>query len=452
MTHRNATIGILLFALSSLPVLAADPRTITPEERRQLAVIVPHLLDTLYVLPEKGRELATRIRASFQSGAYEAATTAPLLAEAINRDLADANDRHLVMRYNPDESSAPVLTLDAWNDRASSPQRRRVPATPDASVSRMNFGVLSAEVLDGNIGYLKMRQFVPAAEARQAIDNAMAFLGHTDAMIIDVRTCPGGSAETVSYLASYFFDAGKRVLMRRYNRPTDTSFESTTEEVPGKLRPDTDLYVLIGPGTASACESFAFTLQQWGRARTVGEKTTGAGRNNRIVDVGLGLSFSISIGTANHPKTGKGFEGTGVLPDIAASADRALETARAEAVRRTAAKTTSGPQKNEVLGAVVRLSTPANSDATSASSLRLEDYVGTYGVRQVSIRDGVLYYQRIGAHGGPLKPLATDKFDLNGDVVITFQRGRDGSVTSMRIEWKDGRSETAPRSASAEPE
>ena len=104
--------------------------------------------------------------------------------------------------------------------------------------------------------------------------------------------------------------------------------------MPGQRRPDVDLYVLTGGNSASACESFAFTLQQWGRAKTVGEKTAGAGNNNMIVDVGLGLSFSISIGTAIHPKTNKGFEAVGVVPDIAVPADRALETARAEAVKR----------------------------------------------------------------------------------------------------------------------
>jgi uncharacterized protein (TIGR02246 family) len=47
-----------------------------------------------------------------------------------------------------------------------------------------------------------------------------------------------------------------------------------------------------------------------------------------IVDLGAGLRFSISIGTALHGKTGKSFEGVGVQPDIAVPADRALETAR----------------------------------------------------------------------------------------------------------------------------
>lgn len=75
----------------------------------------------------------------------------------------------------------------------------------------------------------------------------------------------------------------------------------------------------------------------------------------------------------------------------------------------------------------------------------MNDYVGTYGVREVSVRDGALYFQRVGGHGGALNALAGDQFDLNGDVVVTFIRGSDGKVTSMRIDWKDGKSETVAR-------
>lgn len=328
--HRIA-IALLLLVLTPLSAFAQ----LTAADRRQLGELLPHLLETLYVSPEKGKQLAEQLRASFASGRYDSATTASALADAVNRDLAAANDRHLAMRFNAANASAPILTIEGWNARRAAmrtggPMQR---VNRDA-IRLVNFGVLAAEVLDGNIGYLRMRGFMDVEEARTAISHAMALLANTDAMIVDVRNCPGGSADTVSYLASYFFGPERRVLMNRYNRPMDRSTESTTVDVPGKRRPDVDLYVLTGGNSASACESFAFTLQQWGRAKTVGEKTAGAGNNNMIVDVGLGLSFSISVGTAIHPKTNKGFEAVGVLPDIAVPAEGALDAARAAALKR----------------------------------------------------------------------------------------------------------------------
>ena len=330
---RGLAIALLLasnaFAQKQPPLTAGD--------RKQLGETLPYLLEELYVIPEKGKELAAQLRTSFAKGTYDAATTPQALADAINRDLSAANDRHLAVRYRSENASSPLLTIDAWNERraamrgSSGPMRRAVPGDPNALRAK-NFGVAAAEVLDGNVGYLRIREFVPTEEARAAVDHAMAFLANTDAMIVDVRNCPGGSADSVSYLASYFFGPERRVLMSRYNRPSNTSMESTTVEVNGARMPGKPLYILTSGRSASACESFAFTMQQWGRAKTVGEKTAGAGYNNMIVDVGLGLVFSISVGTATHPKTNKQFEAVGVQPDISVAADQALEAARAEAV------------------------------------------------------------------------------------------------------------------------
>jgi hypothetical protein len=317
-------LTLLLSVFVSVAALAERP--ISGEERRQLGELLPHLFDTMYVNPETGRKVAEQLRAAFASGKYDSATNAATLARAVNDDLAAFNDRHVSLRYTGKDIDRPVMTLAQWKERTPHP-----PSAP--SPLRNSLGnVVRVEVLEGNVGYLKIRDFKESDETRAALSAAMALLANTDAMIVDVRNCPGGSADAVSYLASYFFEPGTRVLMNRFNRPMNRSFDSTTVDVPGKRMPSTPLYVLTGR-SGSACESFAFTLQQWGRAKTVGEKTSGAGNNNVLIDLGAGLTLSISIGSAVHPKTQKGFEGVGVLPDIAVPADRALEAAHAEARR-----------------------------------------------------------------------------------------------------------------------
>jgi retinol-binding protein 3 len=428
---------------------AAADRPITAEERKQIGVILPYLLDTMYVLPEKSKELAQQVRGAFASGRYDSITTANALADALNRDLAAANDRHLNVRFSERDPSQPVLTVEAWEARHAAMRAEAAPASGFSrpsreydrdQVRRNNFGVLAAEVLPGNVGYLKMQGFLATDETRAAIASAMALLAHTDAMIVDVRECPGGNPDTVAYLASYFFGPEKKVLMNRYNRPANQTWESTTLDVPGKRRPDTDLYVLTGR-TGSACESFAFTLQQWGRAKTVGEITSGAGYNNMLINVGLGLVFSVSTGTATHPKTGKGWEAIGVKPDIAVSADRARETAHAEALQVLSEKATSEPQKRALQSALQRVSL----SMSPVPAMKLEDYVGTYGIRKISVRDGALWFERTGGSSGALKALARDQFDLNGAVILAFERGENGAVKAMRIQFPDGKSETVAR-------
>ena len=404
----------------------------------------------MYVIPEKGEALAKQLREAFASGRFDSATTAPALADALNRELEAANDRHLNVRLSARDASQPVLTVAAWEKRraemrGASPHGPGAGPRPSREYDReplrlANYGVLGAQVLEGNVGYLKISGFFGTEETRKAMDHAMALLANTDAVIVDLRDCPGGSPVTVEHLASYFFGPEPRVLMKHFHRPSGTNWDSTTVKVPGKRMPDADVYVLTAR-TGSACEAFAFTLQQWGRGKTVGERSGGGGFNNVLIDVGLGLVFSVSVGTATHPKTNKGWEAVGVQPDIPAPADRALDTAHIAALRALETKTASEPQKRAIRTALQRLT------ATPAATLgiRTEDYVGKYGVREVTLRDGVLWFQRTGGSGGPLQPIGRDEFDLNGQVVVAFERDDKGTVKAMRLRLPDGRTETVAR-------
>jgi CubicO group peptidase (beta-lactamase class C family) len=65
----------------------------------------------------------------------------------------------------------------------------------------------------------------------------------------------------------------------------------------------------------------------------------------------------------------------------------------------------------------------------------LQEYVGKYGSKEISVQAGALYYQRIGGNGATLRPTGKDKFALNTDAQITFVRDANNVVTDMIIEW-----------------
>jgi hypothetical protein len=67
----------------------------------------------------------------------------------------------------------------------------------------------------------------------------------------------------------------------------------------------------------------------------------------------------------------------------------------------------------------------------------LQDYAGTYGNKEISVKDGGLYYQRVGGRGAALRAVGHDKFALNTDAQITFVRDAKGAVSEMVIEWVD---------------
>jgi hypothetical protein len=89
--------------------------------------------------------------------------------------------------------------------------------------------------------------------------------------------------------------------------------------------------------------------------------------------------------------------------------------------------------------------TPASSIAIAPA--RLPDYVGRYGNKEISVKDGELYYQRLGGSGSTLRAIGKDKFALNNDAQITFVRNVTGVVTEMIIEWVERDKEQLKREA-----
>ena len=154
------------------------------------------------------------------------------------------------------------------------------------------------------------------------------------------------------------------MLINRYIRPTGERIQNKTlADIPGKRMPDTDLYILVSSHTASAGESFTYTLQQYGRATVVGEKTAGAGYNNIIIPLGKGLAFSVSYGRPEHPRSGKGWEAVGVEPDIVVPSGEALAAAHKAALKKLIDKTTDERRKKELTAALQELESSSSNSA-----------------------------------------------------------------------------------------
>lgn len=88
---------------------------------------------------------------------------------------------------------------------------------------------------------------------------------------------------------------------------------------------------------------------------------------------------------------------------------------------------------------------PASSIAIAPATL--PDYVGRYGNKEISVKDGELYYQRLGGRGAVLRATARDKFALNTDAQISFLRDPNGVVTEMVIDWVERDKEQLKREA-----
>lgn len=301
----------------STPTPTSTPAPGTPlTAAAQQAVVdsIGRLLERMHAAPDTGQMIADRLRERLRAGAYAALTSPQAFAAAVTQDMQAVNgDRHL------------RLTTGA-------PQ---MPAPGSGAPGSVNQGFERVEMMPGNVGYIRvagpLRQ-TPAA--LEAATGAIRQVAAADAVILDLRGVPGGSAEMVDHIVSHFVAPGTP-LVQVYNRSQGTTNVRTAlQTVPGPRRLEVPLYVLIDQGSFSAAEALPFILQSLGRATLVGERTRGGGRNNAFIPVGHGLTASITFTRVTDPRTGRGWEGVGIQPEIAVPSAQALDAAHRHALQR----------------------------------------------------------------------------------------------------------------------
>jgi hypothetical protein len=293
---------------------------VPPLDDKARAQVVQALIRELhrsYVFPDKAaamdRELNTRLR----QNAYDSVVSRLALARTLTLDL---------QRVNPDKH----LHVDAECSRGrsgSGPETRPPPSAQTTDRPRV-FG--DVRRLDGNVAYIEIATFgVPGPAAKDEIRDTMSQAADAAAIIFDVRRNGGGEPETVALVSSYLFGAEPVHLNSIYWRvPGRTDDFFTDPRVQGaKFGPTKPVYVLTSGRTFSAAEEFTYNLQTRKRATIVGETTGGGANPGDVVPLPENFSAFVPNGRAINPITNGNWEGTGVKPDVEATAETALEAA-----------------------------------------------------------------------------------------------------------------------------
>jgi C-terminal processing protease CtpA/Prc len=290
------------------------------------ATVVDHvsrLLDEHYVFPEIAARLRTVLSSQSAAGRY-AGADAETLAKLVTEDLQSINgDKHLRLLYNAEG-------VDDENDEETHlvALRRQAEATAG--------GVARVERLKGNIGYLDLRPILfPTAVAAPAAIAAMNIVASTDALLIDLRQCLGGTPDMVALLCTYLLDTQPVHLNSWYVRDGDRTDQSwSLPYVPGaRFGPTKPVYVLTSATTFSGAEELTYNLQQLKRATLVGENTRGGAHPRQGFKVDPHLLATIPVARSVHPVTGGNWEGTGIAPDVAVPAQDAYPAAYRMALR-----------------------------------------------------------------------------------------------------------------------
>lgn len=169
---------------------------------------------------------------------------------------------------------------------------------------------VESDVLEGEIGYIKLNQF--SATARQDIDTALAEMdiNNLSGLILDVRDNPGGFLNSAIDVASAFIEEGT-IVTEAFSEEDQRVFDATGDfadiHVP--------IVVLVNEGSASASELVAGAMQDRGVATIIGATTFGKGTVQTWHDLVNGGGVRLTIARWLTPN-GQWIHENGIEPDI----------------------------------------------------------------------------------------------------------------------------------------
>jgi retinol-binding protein 3 len=307
---------------------AQDQPDLTLSEKTKSETIsqIIELLKSKYVFPQVAAQMGTAIRDHAANHDYDPITSAQTFAEKLQSELrAVSKDQHLAVDYS--YQSIPQQGADA-EEKIDQEHADRIRYRGHL----VNYWFKNADILPGNIGYLKFDGFFHLEfGGQETVEAAMTFLGGTNALIIDLRENRGGAPDVGSLIMGYLFD--KRTHLSDFvSRPENSRTATWISPHQVGKKYEGDVYILTSKETISAAEGFAYDLQSVKRAVIVGEPTAGAAHPTFEYRVGEHFTLEVPTSRVINLATNTDWEGTGVKPDVVT--DQALNRAQLLALRK----------------------------------------------------------------------------------------------------------------------
>jgi hypothetical protein len=295
---------------------------------------VKDALQKTYHFKEKVPNMLDQLDRNWKAGHYAKLNKREEFTNEMSNNLKEiAKDNHLNFFY---------ATADEAREQEKGPNMPWGLINPKF----LNNGLNKVEILEGDIGYLRIQAFGSMDEILPA---AFKFLSETRALIIDLRGNGGGMLSNLA--ASYILPEDSILINTIYwNDRTDSIF--THRKISGPRYLDRPVYLLTDKGTFSSAEEFAYDLQALKRVTIVGESTGGGANPGGIVPIytfkdSSRLGLFVSMAHVVNPITKGNWEGKGVKPDIQVGSEEALTKAHHLALEYLVQKETNALIKKE---------------------------------------------------------------------------------------------------------
>jgi retinol-binding protein 3 len=374
MTATMVLPWTLAGAPPALAQTAQAPSITQIDERVRDEVLnsLAQALESRYVFPGTAEKLAAAVRAKLKAHAYKDVVTAPEFARMLTNDLqAVGHDKHLRVTF----SRIPMLP---------GPTGPLPPQMLD-KLRKENREIQKLEILEGNVGYLRVNGVPPIDVSRSAIAAAFAFLHNTDALIIDDRGNGGGDPNTVAVYVSYLSE-GRPFVVNTFRSREDSRVEEFKTTELGELTygAKKPVFVLTSPATFSGGEELAYDLQALKRGVIVGEVTGGGANPVTPIEIGHQFVVAMPIAQGINPITRANWEGTGVLPDVPVAAAAALTRAHKLAIEQLASAASDVVARAELEGVSMKLEAIDEAELAGTSWLSNSELIGAYAPEAIA--------------------------------------------------------------------
>ncbi len=182
----------------------------------------------------------------------------------------------------------------------------------DVIITRQQIAIASVKSeVAGSIGYLKISQFT-SDTTKLAKDAVADFKAKgVKAVILDLRSNPGGYLKGAVDISSLWLNQGQVVVAEK----RDGQIISTEYASGGNSLKGLPSIVLINSGSASASEITAGALHDNNAATIVGDKSFGKGSVQQVENLPGGGELKVTIARWYTPK-GANIDKQGITPDV----------------------------------------------------------------------------------------------------------------------------------------
>ncbi|PAX08612.1 S41 family peptidase [Sphingomonas lenta] len=297
----------MLAGLAALITIANGPAEPDAATRAHSFDVLLRRLDH-YVFPEKAPAIRARLEANKARHLAQSDTAA--FIKSVNADLlAASNDKHLHLFLHDGKP-------------------------PPADRAETNYGIRRVERLANGAGLIELTGFSGDHRSVGAVDAAMDRLRGARALVIDLRANGGGGQAAMYRLLGHLFPekvelngiawrecVNPQAEWGRSCRHGPRRIERAFTDTPASPAfPTQPVYVLTSKASFSAAEAVAYELKVRGRGIVVGETSGGGGNPSAGMDLESPIVMVVPIGVMHEVVKGPGWEGKGVVPDIATPA------------------------------------------------------------------------------------------------------------------------------------